>query len=113
MASGERRGDNQKLKMLYLAKIFMEETDDLHALTMPEIIRKLEAYGVNADRKTLYQDFDELRKFGMDIIASQEGRSYLYSLGAREFELPELKLLVDAVQASKFITAKKNSYGSS
>ena len=50
MASGERRGDNQKLKMLYLAKIFMEETDDLHALTMPEIIRTLEAYGVNADR---------------------------------------------------------------
>ena len=108
MASGERRGDNQKLKMLYLAKIFMEETDDLHALTMPEIIRKLEAYGVNADRKTLYQDFDELRKFGMDIIASQEGRSYLYSLGAREFELPELKLLVDSVQSAKFITDKKS-----
>ena len=108
MASGERRGDNQKLKMLYLARIFMEETDDLHALTMPEIIRKLEAYGVNADRKTLYQDFDELRKFGMDIIAFQEGRNYLYSLGAREFELPELKLLVDSVQAAKFITDKKS-----
>ena len=64
----ERRGDNQKLKMLYLVKIFGEETDDLHPLTMNEIISKLAAYGVNANRKTLYQDFEELRNFGLDII---------------------------------------------
>ena len=66
--AGERRGDNQKLKMLYLVKIFSEETDDNHALTMAQIIAMLGGYGVNADRKTLYQDFDELRKFGFDII---------------------------------------------
>lgn len=52
----ERKGDNQKLKMLYLIKIFFEESDDNHYLTMPEIISKLAAYGVNADRKTIYQD---------------------------------------------------------
>lgn len=69
MAGKERRGDHQKLKMLYLAKIFSEETDDQHALTMAEIIEKLSRCGVNADRKTLYLDFDELRDFGMDIIA--------------------------------------------
>ena len=107
--SKERKGDNQKLKMLYLVKIFSEETDDNHFLTMPEIIAKLSAYGVNADRKTIYQDIAELRKFGFDILTQQEGRNYYYFLGSREFELPELKLLVDAVQSSRFITDKKSA----
>ena len=53
----ERKGENQKLKMLYLVQLFSRETDDAHKLTMPEIISKLAADGVNADRKTLYQDF--------------------------------------------------------
>ena len=105
----ERRGDNQKLKMLYLVKIFSEETDDLHPLTMNEIIGKLAAYGVNANRKTLYQDFEELRNFGLDIITEKVGHDYFYSLGSRDFELPELKLLVDSVQSAKFITDKKSA----
>ena len=71
IADKERHGDHQKLKMLYLAKFFSEETDDQHPLTMPEIIKKLSLYGVNADRKTLYLDFAELRDFGLDIIAEQ------------------------------------------
>jgi predicted DNA-binding transcriptional regulator YafY len=104
-----RKGENQKLKMLYLMKIFSEETDDLHALTMPQIIEKLADYGVNADRKTLYEDFRLLREFGADIIAEKEGRSYYYHLGSRDFELPELKLLVDSVQSSKFITDRKSN----
>ena len=106
--SKTRKGDNQKLKMLYLVKIFSEETDDSHALTMPQIIEKLAAYGVNADRKTLYRDFEELRAFGLDLIAEKEGRNHYYYLGSREFELPELKLLVDTVQSAKFITDKKS-----
>ena len=103
------KGSNQKLKMLYLMKIFMEETDDTHALTMPELIAKLNAYGVNADRKTLYMDMEELRTFGLDIISEQQGRKWYYYVGARDFELPELKLLVDSVQSAKFITDKKSS----
>ena len=102
------KGMNQKLKQLYLVKIFTEETDDQHGLTLPEIISRLNAYGVNADRKTLYQDFEELRVFGFDIIGEQNGRSYYYYLGQRKFELPELKLLVDSVQSAKFITDKKS-----
>ena len=102
------KGPNQKLKLLYLMKIFMEETDDEHALTMPELIGKLNAYGVNADRKTMYQDMEELRTFGLDIISEQAGRKWYYYLGAREFELPELKLLVDSVQSAKFMTDKKS-----
>ena len=104
----ERKGDNQKQKMLYLVKIFLEETDDNHYITMPEIIQKLEAYGVNADRKTIYRDIDELRRFGLDILTSQDGRNYYYYIGSRDFELPELKLLVDAVQSSKFISEHKS-----
>ena len=102
------KGNNQKLKMLYLAKILMEESDEQHGLTMAEIIEKLNAYDVSADRKTLYLDLEELRRYGMDVLGVQSGRSYYYYLGARDFELPELKLLVDAVQSAKFITDKKS-----
>jgi len=97
-----------KLKLLYLAKIFSEETDDAHGLTLPQIVEKLEIYGIKADRKTLYQDFEELRQFGYDLISEQVGHNTYYYLGARDFELPELKLLVDSVQAAKFITDKKS-----
>ena len=101
-------GDNQKLKMLYLVKIFSEETDDSHALSLQEIAERLERCGVNAERKTLYKDFDELAKFGLEILSEQAGRNVVYHLATRQFELPELKLLVDAVQGSKFITEKKS-----
>ena len=102
------KGSNQKLKLLYLARIFTQETDDEHALTLQEIAAKLNGYDVNAERKTLYQDFEELRRYGMDIISDKRGRETYYFLGSRDFELPELKLLVDAVQSSKFITDRKS-----
>lgn len=101
-------GENQKLKMLYLVKILSEETDEDHGLSAQEIIGKLDSYGVNADRKTLYKDLDELERYGMEILREQTGRNVLYRLSGRVFELPELKLLVDSVQASKFITEKKS-----
>ncbi len=100
--------NNQKLKLLYLMKIFSEDTDDEHMLTLPEIIDKLSAYGISAERKTLYQDFELLRDFGFDIIGLQARRTYYYHIGCRQFELPELKLLVDSVQSAKFITDKKS-----
>ena len=103
------KGPNQKLKMLYLMKIFMEETDEQHPLTMPQLIEKLNEYGVSADRKTLYMDLEELRHFGLDIISEQEGRKWHYYIGARDFELPELKLLVDSVQSAKFMTDRKSN----
>ena len=102
------KGENQKLKMLCLARLFAEQTDDEHGLTMAQIIEKLAACGVNADRKTLYMDFEELRHYGLDILSQQSGHQTYYSLGTRDFELPELKLLVDSVQAAKFITDKKS-----
>ncbi|MBQ8588835.1 MAG: WYL domain-containing protein [Firmicutes bacterium] len=99
---------NQKLKLLYLLKILSEETDETHGLSLKEISEKLELYDIKADRKTLYQDFEDLRTFGADIISEHEGRNVLYSLVSRDFELAELKLLVDSVQSAKFITEKKS-----
>ena len=102
-------GNKQKLKLLYLIKIFTEDTDDQHALTLPQIAEKLDAYGISAERKTLYQDFELLRDFGFDIIGQQARRNFYYHMGNRRFELPELKLLVDSVQSAKFITDKKSN----
>ncbi|MBR0160197.1 MAG: WYL domain-containing transcriptional regulator [Oscillospiraceae bacterium] len=101
-------GEHQKLKMLYLLRVLSEETDDRHALSAKEIIRKLELLGVNVDRKTLYKDLGLLEDYGLEIIREQNGRDVLYHLATRTFELPELKLLVDAVQSSRFITQKKS-----
>lgn len=102
------KGPNQKLKLLYLLKIFMEETDDAHGLSRQELTAKLNSLGVNADRKTLYTDLEELRTFGVDIISERKGNDWTYHIGERDFELAELKLLVDSVQSAKFITERKS-----
>lgn len=103
------RGENQKLKLLYMAKIFMECTDEKHGLTTQELIEKLRIYDINAERKSIYTDIEELEKFGLDIITERQGRQQYYILAGREFELAELKLLVDSVQSAKFITEKKSN----
>jgi predicted DNA-binding transcriptional regulator YafY len=103
------KGNNQKLKIVYLMKIFLEKTDETHSITMPEIISELERYGVSAERKSIYSDIENLRLYGMDIIGEQRERTYYYHVGNRQFELAELKLLVDSVQSAQFITAKKSN----
>lgn len=102
------RSANQKAKLLYLAKIFSEETDEAHGLSINDLEERLSAYDIEAERKSLYSDIEALKAFGMDIICVHEGRKYLYYLGERPFELTELKLLVDLVESSKFITEKKS-----
>ncbi|MBE6031208.1 MAG: WYL domain-containing protein [Clostridiales bacterium] len=99
---------NQKLKLLYLYKILQEKTDEEHGLTISEIITELGRYDVQAERKSLYDDFEMLREFGVDLEMKREKNTQYY-IASREFELPELKLLVDAVQSSKFITARKSA----
>lgn len=103
------KGNNQKLKIIYLMKILLERTDENHSITMPEIIATLESYGVSAERKSIYSDIENLRLFGMDIIGEQRDRAFYYHVGSRQFELAELKLLVDSVQSSKFITVRKSN----
>lgn len=99
------KSSNQKL--LYLRRILLEETDDNHHLNAEQLVSKLEQLGINADRKTIYADVAALQDYGMDIFL-QRGPGGGYSVSSREFELPELKLLVDAIQCSRFITEKKS-----
>lgn len=102
------KGANQKLKLMYIAKALSELTDEEHGITVQEIISYLNELDINADRKTVYQDFNDLAQFGYDIVKEQKGRNVYYHIVSREFELPELKLLVDSVQSAKFITESKS-----
>ena len=107
----QRRGarSNQKLKILYLAKILLDNTDANHDITLQEIIDKLSANNVTAERKSLYDDIARLDEFGIKIKKTQYGKTYHYQVVKRDFELAELKLLVDSVAAAKFITEEKSN----
>ena len=103
------RGSKQKFKLIYLMKIMQEKTDDEHSLTMPQIIEELDRYGVSAERKSIYSDLQDMSDFfGVEIIKEQVGRETYYHVGNRKFELAEVKLLIDAIQSSKFITERKS-----
>ena len=103
------KGTNQKFKLYRLAQIMLEKTDDDHYITMPEILSSLEAYGVTADRKSIYNDLRDLEVLGIEVEGEPVGGRYHYHVLNRPFELPELKLLVDAIQSSKFITERKTN----
>lgn len=99
---------DQKLRTLYLMEILLERTDDEHMLNASELCTILDQeYGISTDRRTIYTEMEILDKFGLDT-QQKKGKCPGYYIGVREFELPELKLLVDAVQSSKFITEKKS-----
>jgi predicted DNA-binding transcriptional regulator YafY len=103
------KGTNQKFKLYRLAQIMLERTDEDHFITMPEIKEALEAYEITADRKSIYNDLKDLEKLGIEVEGEPVGNRYHYHVVSREFELPELKLLVDAIQSSKFITERKSN----
>lgn len=107
----KRRGprSNQKLKIMYLAKILLENTDANHDITLQEIIDKLAAYDVTAERKSLYDDMAQLIHFGIKIEKTQYGKTSHYQVVNRDFELAELKLMVDSIASAKFITEKKSN----
>ena len=99
---------DQKLRTLRLMEILLDRTDDTHMLNASELCTILDQeYGISTDRRTIYTEMEILEKFGLDI-QQKKGKNPGYYIGARDFELPELKLLVDAVQSSKFITEKKS-----
>lgn len=100
------KSPNQKLKLLYLMEILLQQTDERHPMTVPEMIAQLAQRGVSAERKSIYGDLEALRTFGLDIVQAKS-KTTGYYVGTRAFETPELKLLVDSVQSSKFITHKK------
>ena len=97
------------MKLLYLLQILLTMTDEEHGLTLSELLHELEKRDIIAERKSIYDDFEALRRFGIDIESRKENRTTVYYVADRTFELPELKLLVDAVQSSKFITHRKSN----
>lgn len=98
---------HKKLKLLYIAKYLMEQTDEEHTVTVKDIIAHLESLGIPAERKAIYDDLELLEFFGLDIVRTKD-KTFNLHLGSRTFELPELKLLVDVVQASPFLTKRKS-----
>ena len=102
------KNSGQKLKLLYIIKILKEYTDENHPITTKELIDKLALYDVSAERKSIYDDMARLQEFGYDIIQKDNRHGGGYYLASRDFELVELKLLVDAVQSSRFVTEKKS-----
>lgn len=99
---------NTKAKLLYLAKILLEETDEDHPMSTTQLINRLMQCGISAERKAVYDDIETLEAFGLDINKIKS-RTNLYFIGSRTLELPELKLLVDSISSSRFITEKKSA----
>ena len=99
---------NQRMKLLYLMKILLDKTDEQNPMTVKKIISELASYGIQAERKSIYTDLELLRVYGLDVEAVRS-KTTGYYIAERQFELPELKLLVDAVQSSRFITKKKSA----
>ncbi len=101
------KNPRQKQKLLYIQKILLEKTDENHGLSVNEIISELASYGINAERKSIYDDLRILETYGLDIC-SEKTKTVKYYIGSRDFQISELKLLVDAIQSSKFITERKS-----
>ena len=101
------RNENGKQKLIRLIEILVKHTDEEHGITIAEIIEKLAGYGISAERKSLYDDFLVLEELGISVMRTR-GRQTRYYIDGLIFEIAELKMLVDAVQSSKFITAKKS-----
>lgn len=102
------RNTSQKIRLLHVMRILQQETDEQYSITINEISDRLKPYGISFDRKSIYADVETLREFGMDIVLTK-GNRFGYFWANRPFELAELKLLVDAVQSAKFLTAKKST----
>ena len=102
------RLENQKMKLYFLGKILMENTDEAHGITMSQILNLLEKNDISADRKSIYRDIVALEEMGIYVEKEKVGKNFYYKVVEKQFEIAELKLLVDSVSASRFITEKKS-----
>jgi len=102
------KSDNQKLKILYILDYLQKNSHESHPVRASELINMLDReHNISCDRKTVYSDIAALQDYGVDIVA-MSGKNGGYYIASRNFELPELKLLIDAVQSSKYLTEKKS-----
>ncbi len=102
------RSENQKKKLITIRDILLKKTDEDHALTADSICAELLKYDISAERKSIYSDIRALEDIGLDVLKTS-GREGGYYVASREFELSELKILVDVVQSAKFLTEKKSN----
>ncbi len=102
------KGQMQKNKLLLLKDYFEKNSDENHGVSTAEIISYLEGCGISCERKSVYSDIEALRSYGMDISQERDGKRTVYYLLGRTFETPELKMLVDIIGASRFVTPKKS-----
>lgn len=106
-AIGGIRLTDPKLRLFLLRDYFLQQTDEAHTVTVQRLIAYLADNGIATDRRTVYADIKRLAGYGMDIV-KRRSKTHDYYLAARDFELPELKLLVDAVQSCRFLTQAKS-----
>lgn len=102
------KSSNQKLRILYLLEMLYEQTDEFNYITIKQIIDEMNSRDVHCERKTVYDDIEALKLCGIDIISQRYSRETGYYLASRNFDTAEIKMLVDIVQASKFVTKKKS-----
>ena len=102
------KAPNQKAKLLYLRQYLEEKTDEEHPASTAELIEYLASQGIAAERKAIYDDMDTLSLFGVDVMRVRRGNASGWYIGQRDFQLPELRLLVDSVQSSRFIPRRKS-----
>ena len=102
------RSLNQKRKLPILAKLLLEKSDEDHPVPLSEMLAELERWDISAERKSIYDDMTQLGELGMDV-QHRGGKNGGWFIGQRDFELAELKLLVDAVQSSRFLTEQKSA----
>ena len=102
------KSDNQKLKIFYILNYLERNSNEKNPVRASDLIAMLDRnYNIRCDRKTVYSDIAALQQYGVDIV-SLPGKNGGYYIASRNFELPELKLLIDAVQSSRYLTEKKS-----
>lgn len=100
--------NRQKIKLLKLIELLQQETDELHPLSTNEICNRLSAMGISCEKRTLAKDIAFLNEQGFEVMWCRVGKEKGYYIADRSFSIPELKILIDAVQAANFITEKKS-----
>ena len=103
------RAEKQKPKILYVMEYLLRASDEAHPVTVARIVDELGRHGITAERRSVLEDMEALRDYGLDIVRTGANRYAAYYVASREFELPELKLLVDSIQSSRFLTQKKTA----
>ena len=103
------KSPNQKLKILYVMDFLLRESDEEHPVTAAQIMEELSRHGISSERRSIMEDLEALRQYGLDIVRVGVNRYASYYIASRDFELPGLKLLVDSVQSSRFLTHKKTA----